>query len=102
VTAMTTLHTLNASAKQHAELTKRLLRCASQGDALLLLGDGTYNLADKAFLFATQEKGLLLYAMSIDLQVRGLQTIANNATSADDALFVALSCQHSKVVSWFP
>lgn len=100
--AMTILHTFSTSAQQHAELAARLLRSVSRGDTLLLLGDGTYNLADKTFLQAVQEKELQLYAMTIDVQARGLQTVSNNANAADDALFVELSCQHSKVVSWFP
>lgn len=99
---MSTLHTLNASAQQHPELCERLLRCSSTGDALLLLSDGTYNLSNTHFLNMVQQKKLSLYAMRIDVHARGLQRWENNAQPADDGLFVALSCQHSKVVSWFP
>ena len=99
---MTTLHTLNASTHQHPELAARFLRCATSGDALLLLGNGIYNLSDKNFLQAVQQKKMSLYAMTMDVKARGLQAFAGNATAADDALFVELSCQHSKVVSWFP
>ncbi len=99
--AMTTLHTLNTSALQQPELAARLLRCTTQGDALLLLEDGTYNLSNPHFLQAVQQKNLVLYAIAIDVNARGLQAWAANAKAADDALFVELSCLHSKVVSWF-
>lgn len=99
---MTTLHTLNTSALQQPELAARLLRCATHGDALLLLEDGTYNLPNSIFLQAVRQKNLALYSMTVDVTARGLQAWAHNATAADDALFVELSCLHSKVVSWFP
>jgi sulfur relay protein TusB/DsrH len=99
---MSTLHTLNASAQQHSELCERLLRCSSTGDAILLLSDGTYNLSNTSFLDAVKQKKLPLYAMTNDIQARGLQRWENHAQRADDGLFVTLSCQYSKVVSWFP
>lgn len=99
---MTTLHTLNATALQNPELAARLLRCTTHGDALLLLEDGTYNLSNPNFLQEVRQKNLALYAMTIDVTARGLQAWASNATATNDALFVELSCLHSKVTSWFP
>lgn len=43
-----------------------------------------------------------VYLLSADIEARGLSPMINiQATIVDDQQFVALSCQHDKVVSWF-
>lgn len=101
-----TLHTLNASAREHSALLQRLLRCASSGDSLLLIENGVYNLTDNDFLAAITQAGLTLHCMQADLFARGLNSQDSSAavidaTVVDDNSFVELTCSHHKVVSWF-
>ena len=103
-----TLHTLNASAREQAELLQRLLRCASPGDSLLLIENGVYNLTDADAIAAITEAGLQLYYLQADLLARGLKhceqsgiPTVNDTKVIDDAEFVTLSCSHQKVISWF-
>ncbi|MCC7516123.1 MAG: sulfurtransferase complex subunit TusB [Pseudomonadales bacterium] len=98
---MTTLHTLNTSAREHPDLFARLLRCTSHGDALLLLENGVYNLSDTDFLTRVQAVEISLYALNPDIQARGLATLPHHAHIISDANFVTLVCQHEKTVSWF-
>jgi len=97
-----TLHTLNASAREQAALLQRLLRCASAGDSVLLIENGAYNLTDANSLAAIKAAGLTLYCLQADVLARGLkQYEQSGVTTVDDNEFVALSCSHHKVVSWF-
>lgn len=96
-----TLHTLNASAREQQALLQRLLRCASTGDSLLLIENGVYNLTDADALKAINAAGLTLYCLQADALARGLKNSDSNATVVDDNEFVALSCSHQKVISWF-
>jgi tRNA 2-thiouridine synthesizing protein B len=96
-----TLHTLNSSAKEQAALLQRLLRCASSGDSLLLIENGVYNITDNAFLTAISQAGLTLYCLQADLLARGLKQYEDGVRVVDDNAFVALSCSHQKVISWF-
>jgi sulfur relay protein TusB/DsrH len=103
-----TLHTLNASAREQAALLQRLLRCASAGDSLLLIENGVYNLADTDALAAIKAAGLTLYCLQADVLARGLNhhhemsgTTTIDATVIDDSGFVELTCSHQKVISWF-
>ena len=98
---MTTLHTLNVSSRENPDLVARLLRSTSRGDALLLIENGVYNLTDTAFIDATNNAGLLLHCLDIDIEARGLQRWATRAISASDSDFVALVCHHDKAVNWF-
>ena len=102
-----TLHTLNASAREQAALLQQLLRCASTGDSLLLIENGVYNLADTDALAAIKAAGLTLYCLQADVLARGLKhhelpgATTVDATVIDDSGFVELTCSHQKVVSWF-
>ena len=96
---MNTLHTLNASSREHGELLARLLRMASAGDSVLLIENGVYTITDSTALQALADAGLSLHALQSDLQARGLHNSAT--TVVDDNGFVALACNHRKVVSWF-
>lgn len=99
---MSTLHTLNASAREHPALLQRLLRCASSGDGLLLIENGVYNLTDNDYLTAISQAGLTLHCLQADLLARGLSHYPDSrATVIDDSGFVQLTCSHHKVVSWF-
>ncbi len=98
---MNTLHTLNASAREHGDLFARLLRSATAGDTLLLLENGVYNLSDANALQAIADAGLTLFALQADIVARGLAAAGAAANSVDDDGFVALACSHRKVVSWF-
>jgi tRNA 2-thiouridine synthesizing protein B len=96
-----TLHTLNASAREQADLLARLLRCASSGDGILLIENGVYNLTDSNTLQAISDAGLTLYCLQADLLARGLKQYEHGVRAVDDNEFVALSCSHQKVISWF-
>lgn len=98
---MTTLHTLNTTAREQSDLFARLLRCTSPGDALLLLENGVYNLSDTNFLTHVQATKVSLYALDPDIQARGLATLPHHAHIISDADFVTLVCHHEKTVSWF-
>lgn len=114
ISPASTLHTLNASPFEHRALFERLLRFASPGDSLLLLENGVYGICDEKSLSAIFDLGLTLYCLETDVIARGLQTVAilarnpgpvspeNPVHRIDDHAFVALCCQHRKVVSWFP
>jgi len=95
------LHTLNASAREQADLLARLLRCASSGDSVLLIENGVYNLTDNPTLHAISDAGLTLYCLQADCTARGLTDSASAAITVDDIGFVKLACTHHKVVSWF-
>jgi sulfur relay protein TusB/DsrH len=97
---MSTLHTLNASSRTHHALVSRLLCSASTGDAVLLIENGVYNLSDADFLQTLAQKNVSVYFLAIDAQARGLTINTALATPADDAQFVMLACEHSKVISW--
>ncbi len=97
-----TLHTLNASAREQAALLQRLLRCASTGDSLLLIENGVYNITDADSLKAVKATGLTIYCLQADVLARGLEHAElAGVQTVDDNQFVALSCSHQKVISWF-
>jgi tRNA 2-thiouridine synthesizing protein B len=95
------LHTLNASAREQADLLQRLLRCTTTGDSLLLIENGVYNMTDTTTLSAIANAGLTLYCLHADLLARGLDNYNSKAAIVDDKGFVELTCSHHKVVSWF-
>lgn len=96
-----TLHTLNASTREQRDLLARLLRMASPGDSLLLIGNGVYSITDAQALQAFSYGELTVYCLQADLQARGLVTADDSINVVDDSGFVALACSHRKVVSWF-
>lgn len=109
-----TLHTLNASPFEYRVLFDRLIRLASPGDSLLLLENGVYAINNTYCLTTIRALGLSLYCLEADIQARGLQNVAaltaqidgipagDKIHLIDDTSFVNLSCNHRKVVSWFP
>jgi tRNA 2-thiouridine synthesizing protein B len=97
---MTTLHTLNASAADYSELLKRLLRYAERDDSILLIENGVYNLVNDDAMTAINTAGLTVYYLQNDSLARGIKVNSGNAI--DDQGFVELSCNHRKVLSWFP
>ncbi|WP_286238580.1 sulfurtransferase complex subunit TusB [Neptuniibacter halophilus] len=97
-----TLHLLNKS-PENQPLIQRMLQSMAQGDALLLIEDGVYN-ALPAYqpAFNNLPENVSLFALEADYQARGLTgQISAQFTPANDRMFVRLSCEHSKVVSWF-
>lgn len=98
---MKTLHTLNASTREHTDLFARLLRSASPGDSLLLIEDGVYNLADATARQRIAAACLVLYYLHPDVLARGMSNQTDHASPVDDSGFVELSCAHNKVLSWF-
>jgi tRNA 2-thiouridine synthesizing protein B len=98
-----TLHTFNASPFEQRALFERLLQFASAGDAVLLIENGVYALQDATALQQLNTMQLNVYALEADVQARGLHTDRMPATTTliDDSGFVALSCAHRKVMSWF-
>ncbi len=100
---MMNLHTLNATAHEHPALLARLLRCASPGDSLLLIENGVYNVADPATLATINTAGVKVYYLQADAGARGLvHDTKTDIHAVDDDGFVALSCSHNNVISWFP
>ena len=109
-----TLHTLNVSPREYRALFERLIRLASPGDNLLLIENGVYALTDDKALQDLRALGLGLYCLEADVEARGLahwpalaEQIAGMPPEhliriVNDSGFVALSCEHRKVVSWFP
>ncbi len=98
---MSALHTLNASMREQTDLIARLLRSASQGDSILLIENGVYNLTDNNFLQAASLANIRLFFLEKDAQARGLLAWFDKAQKVSDDDFVAMSCQHKKVISWF-
>lgn len=98
---MNSLHTLNVSARENTDLIARLLRSTAQGDSILLIENGVYNLTDNHFLQAASQAKFSLFYLERDAQARGLHSHSDKAQKATDDDFVAMSCQHKKVISWF-
>lgn len=97
-----TLHTINKTPAESSAL-KDCLASLSDGDALLLIENGAYAaMPGYAIHFARLPGSIKCYVLLADAQARGLQQDLNpdfQGIDYDD--FVALSCQHKKVVSWF-
>jgi sulfur relay protein TusB/DsrH len=77
------------------------LQYASNGDALILLSDGVYNvlqLADNGLCEAI-DSGIDVYALQADLEARGLA--AHCAVESIDYMgFVELTELHPRSISW--
>lgn len=66
-------------------------------DALLLLGDGVYQLPSLTSCVVTE---VLYYVRESDLLQRGLNLSFKNVTLIDDAQWVALTLEHSPIITW--
>jgi len=98
---MSTLHVLSHSPFSDTRLTS-CLRLLGAQDAILLCGDAVYALQPDSAPFDTLEAhsgSLALFALSEDLQARGLK-IPAWAKSIDYPAFVELSTHYDKVNSW--
>ncbi len=96
-----TLHTLNKSPAESRAM-QDCLTGLSAGDAIILIENGVYAaLNSYAQQFAVLDPSVELYVLSADLEARGLSMLNPRFQPADYDQFVALSCQHDKVVSWF-
>lgn len=99
---MTTLHTIN-KAPSETSLWQSCLSAILPGDALLMIENGVYAATQADIVTPLQKMDdVSIYLLSADINARGLQDkTGSQAIIIDDLQFVALSCQHSKVVSWF-
>lgn len=99
---MTTLHTIN-KAPSDASLWQSCLSALLPGDALLMIENGVYAATQTSIIRQLHSmQDVSFYLLSADIQARGLvEQIRTEAVLVDDQQFVALSCQHAKVVSWF-
>ena len=96
---MSCLHTISRSPSQGL-----LQTCASvlqAGDAVLFIEDGVYHCLqyDPWPALHSQVK---IFGLSEDIQARGLLSGCSSAIEiVNYDRFVALCCEHNKVVSWF-
>lgn len=93
---MHTLHTLNKPPSD-ASLWQACHNSLLPGDGLLLI-EGAVYAALKPEGLEHLNKKINLYFLEADLSARGLP---HPAGTVDDAGFVALCSQYTKVVSWF-
>lgn len=99
---MSTLHTLNQSPLSTA-IWDRLCRTMQPGDSLLLIENGVYYL-NHAQLDAmlAHPNAKQVFALNNDATARGMQLDHNCGVSLIDyTRFVALSCEHDKVIAWY-
>lgn len=99
-----TLHILSR-AHSAADCTADCARALADGDAVLLLGDGTYAAIAGSAAIALLHAGgqrITLHAHAGDCAARGLAGRLDACVQAiDDAAFVALAVAHPRSVSWF-
>lgn len=100
---MSCLHTINRSPE--SSLLESCLSVIKKGDAILFIEDGVYHCTDSLaskLTLQTLNNSVRLYALREDLVARALlPRIPDYITTANYQRFVELSCEHSKVVSWF-
>lgn len=102
---MSTLHTINKSPFSHATLASCLQVCGNQ-DGILLLEDGVFGALISApcaeELTALIKNGTKVYALSSDVNARGLQDKTRSDIYITDYNgFVELSIEHNCVQSWY-
>jgi len=97
-----TLHILNQS-PSNTGVIKDMLQAVSENDSILLMEDATYfALEAHVAVFDSLPKSVELYALSPDIEARGLSSKTPSIiTLVDDKGFVQLCCDNSKTVSWF-
>ncbi|QEQ97034.1 sulfurtransferase complex subunit TusB [Neptunomonas concharum] len=97
---MRTLHTIN-QAPSNSQLWSSCLAALLPEDTLLLIENGVLG-GTQAHRFAAVPNSVLIYALTPDLQTRGIAgQLAPNVIAVSDETFVQLACEHQKVVSWF-
>lgn len=89
-----TLHILSSANPNKLLLANATLQ---PKDALLLLGDGVYQLPSLASCIT---KEVLYYARESDLLQRGLNLSLKNISLIDDTQWVALTLEHSPIITW--
>lgn len=91
------LHTVNKSPFGNHCLQDCLNVC-TDNDTVLLLEDGVYGINFPAL----SNSPFRVYALQADIAARGLtDSIPETVTVIDDATFVTLCTEYSKVVSWY-
>lgn len=90
-----TLHILSQPPSHNAY--QSCLQHLTPQDTLILINDGVYALQDP--LFSTTCRSQQVFAIAADTQARGITTKHQQAIDYD--AFVALSCQHSPIQSWY-
>jgi len=96
---MSTLHTINGSPT--SALAQQFLAAISSGDAVLFLEDGVYH-TQSQFLPAPLPENVKLYGLREDCTARAvLEKVDAKVNLINYADFVALSCEHDRVISWF-
>lgn len=77
-------------------LAEKLSLCAP-GDAVLLIEDGVYALAELSQL--AEQHGLKAYALSNDCEARAISSSEANLSMVSDEDWVALCTEFSKIIS---
>ena len=93
---MNTLHTVNKTGQPMT----LCLRAVSEGDAVLLLEDGVYDVLLPELQTQLKSKDVSLHALTSDALGRGI-TIPDGCHGINYDEFVELCCQHEKVITWF-
>jgi len=98
---MATLHIINSAPSDSAAL-GRCLRCASDGDTVLFIGNGVYCGNATAFERLTAlARDVAWLTLADDVTARGLaDRLHQRIGQVDDAGFVDLVVTHQPIVSW--
>ncbi len=101
---MGTLHLLNRS-PDNGDTLDACLRTATEGSAILLLGDGVLaalHPGKREALDRCGSRGIRVHVLQPDLEARGLGgQLPRNVIPVDHAGFVDLVASHERCVSWF-
>lgn len=97
-----TLHIINKSPYQDQCL-QDCLRVCKSGDELLLIEDAVYAaIPGTPHAQLLKDSGLRFYALSVDINARGLTNRdIDPAIATSDLEFVALTVKHSAIQSWY-
>jgi len=94
------LHTVNALPSSAAF--QECLRTLQPGDALLLLGDGTYAAsAASDAMSRLRQSGAELYALDVDIQLNGVRIATDAIQLTDMDGFVALTERFPRHLCWY-
>ncbi|GHA07177.1 hypothetical protein GCM10008090_16190 [Arenicella chitinivorans] len=100
---MSSLHTISKSWHQVSWLYE-LLAFASEGDAVLLLGDAVQCVDSPitlaSFVAKCKVQGIAVYVLQSDMQVRGVGEPISGINRIDDTGFVDLVVEHQQQVAW--
>lgn len=96
---MSSLHTLSRSPA--SALLRDCLKTLGKGDAILFIEDGVYHCLQPELLQEIPAR-IKVFALREDLQARGLvDRLPEAIDSISSKRFVALCCDHDKVINWF-